>query len=142
MPLPRAPSTRPALVGLQAFRERQATFAARVVTWPDTTASQPWESESWSFEVAGKRFGYGLYQHMGDDGRSGLVLKAAPGVQEALVGDDPDHYWVPAFIGRHGWVGVRLDLEEPDWEAVERLAGEAWRLAAPKRLLQRPDAPR
>jgi len=29
---------------------------------------------------------------------------------------DPDRFWVPAFVGRHGWIGIRLDLEEPDWD--------------------------
>jgi hypothetical protein len=84
--------------------------------------------------VAGKRLGYYLYQHFGDDGRSGVVLKAPPGVQEMLVEVDPDRFWVPAFVGRHGWVGIRFDLEEPDWDEVTDLVHQAWLMAAPRKV--------
>jgi hypothetical protein len=93
-----------------------------------------WESDHLSLEVAGKRFGYYLYQHFGDDGRSGAVLKAAPGVQEILVAEDPDRFWVPAFLGRHGWIGIRLDLEEPDWDEVAGFVRDAWLLCAPRKV--------
>jgi hypothetical protein len=141
MPLPRTPSTREASASIAELRARQQRVAALCAGWPETTATQPYDTETWSFEVAGKRFAYGLYQHLGDDGRSGVVMKAPPGAQEALVGDDPDHFWVPAFIGRHGWVGLRLDLDEPDWDAVAALLRDAWRLAAPKRVQRLPGAP-
>jgi hypothetical protein len=41
---------------------------------------------------------------------------------------------VPAFVGRHGWVGIRLDLEEPDWDELATFVREAWMLTAPKKL--------
>jgi hypothetical protein len=49
-----------------------------------------------------------------------------------LVDADPGRYFVPAYMGVRGWVGVRLD-GDVDWEAVEELASEAHRLSAPKR---------
>jgi len=102
--------------------------------FPETVAADPWEREHMSLEVAGKRFGYFLSQHFGDDGRSGAVLKAAPGLQEMLVEADPDRFWVPAFVGRHGWIGIRLDLEEPDWDELAALVRDAWFMAAPKKV--------
>jgi hypothetical protein len=92
------------------------------------------DSEHLSLEVANKRFGYYLFKHFGDDGRSGAILKAPPGVQEMLVGADPDRFWVPAFVGRHGWIGIRFDLEEPDWDEVSGLVRDAWIMTAPRKV--------
>lgn len=107
--------------------------------YPNTVAANRSDNEHRSLEVAGKRFGYFLYRHFGDDDRSGAVLKAPPGLQEACVGDDPDRFWVPAFVGRHGWLGIRMDLEEPDWEDLADFVDDAWRLTAPKKLLRELD---
>jgi hypothetical protein len=122
------------VANLAEVRLRKERLAQICEVYPETVAVDPWGNEHLSLEVAGKRFGYFLYQHFGDDGRSGAVLKAAPGVQEMLVGADPDRFWVPAFVGRHGWIGIRLDLEEPDWDEVADFVREAWLLAAPKKL--------
>jgi hypothetical protein len=117
-------------------RRRRVLLAQICEAYPETVALARWENEHLSLEVAGKRFGYFLYQHFGDDGRSGAVLKAAPGAQEMLVGADPDCFWVPAFVGRHGWIGIRLDLEEPDWNQVATFVHDAWLMTAPRRLRQ------
>jgi hypothetical protein len=136
MPAPRTPATRPASAGLEELGRRKAQLAQICEAYPDTVALSPWGNEHLSLEVAGKRFGYYLYQHFGDDGRSGAVLKASPGVQETLVEADPDRFWVPAFVGRHGWIGIRLDLEEPDWDIVADFVRGAWLLTAPRKLRQ------
>ena len=39
------------------------------------------------------------------------------------------------FIGRHGWVSV-VDFGALDWDEIEELATDAWRLTAPKRLVR------
>jgi hypothetical protein len=111
MPAPRTPATRRPLASKAELSRRKRRLAQICEAYPDTVASDRWDNEHLSLEVAGKRFGYFLYQHFGDDGRSGAVLKAEPGVQEMLVEADPDRFWVPAFVGRHGWIGIRLDLE-------------------------------
>jgi hypothetical protein len=134
MPVQRTPATRPASSSLEELRDRKARLAAICQAYPETVAVSPWDNEHLSLEVAGKRFGYYLYQHFGDDGRSGAVLKAEPGVQESVVGADPDSFWVPAFVGRHGWIGIRLDLEEPDWDMVAAFVHDAWLMTAPKKV--------
>lgn len=140
MPAPRTPSTRPATASKVVLRKRKARLAALCEAYPETEAANRYDTEHLSLEVAGKRFGYYLYQHFGDDGRSGAVLKAAPGAQEMLVEEDPDRFWVPAFVGRHGWIGIRLDLDEPDWNEIADFVRDAWRLTAPKRVLKSFDA--
>jgi hypothetical protein len=119
---------------MAVLRRRKARLAAICAAYPDTVAASPWDNEHLSLEVAGKRFGYYLYKHFGDDGRSGAVLKAPPGAQEMLVDADPDRFWVPAFVGRHGWIGIRLDLEEPDWDEVTDFIRRAWLMTAPKKV--------
>jgi len=134
MPAPRVPASRPAAVSMAVLRRRKARLAKICAGFPETAAANTWDNEHLSLEVAGKRFGYYLYRHFGDDGRSGAVLKAPPGVQEMLVEADPDRFWVPAFVGRHGWIGIRFDLEEPDWHEVTDFVRQAWLMTAPKKL--------
>ena len=139
-PAPRRPSRRPAIASVEELEQRRTRLAALCESFPETTTVTPAGTQHLSLEVSGKRFGYYLYQHFGDDGRSGAVLKAAPGVQEMAVEEDPDRFWVPAFLGRHGWIGIRLDLEEPDWDELAAFVRDAWLLMAPKRLLRELDS--
>ncbi len=134
MPAPRTPSNRAATASAATLRKRRDRLTKICAAYPETEALDRYDNEHRSLEVAGKRFGYYLVDHFGDDGRSGAVLKAAKGVQELLVEEDPDRFWVPAFVGRHGWIGVRFDLDEPDWEEVEGFVRDAWLLTAPKKL--------
>ena len=62
-----------------------------------------------------------------------MTFKAAPGVQEALVGDDPERFYVPPYVGAKGWVGARLDIGH-DWAELGELLRDSYRLIAPKRL--------
>lgn len=68
------------------------------------------------------------------DGRLALAVKAPPGEQEALVGADPRRYFVPAYVGPKGWVGVLLDpASDPDWDEIAALVEQGWRMTAGKR---------
>jgi hypothetical protein len=59
---------------------------------------------------------------------------AAPvGMQGALVETSPHRYFRPPYVGSRGWVGVRLD-GEVDWDEVNELCLEAYRVIAPARL--------
>ena len=85
-----------------------------------------------TFRVRDKIFAMFLDNHHGD-GRVAAWCKAPRGMQEILVGSDPDQYFVPPSVGPHGWVGVRLE-GAVDWEAVADLVTEGYRMTAPKRL--------
>jgi hypothetical protein len=63
-----------------------------------------------------------------------LVCKAHPGENESLIASDPERFHMPAYVGRRGWVGVRLDIGEIDWEDLAELVTESYALTAPKRL--------
>ena len=86
-----------------------------------------------SLAVRRKTFGYFLDDHHGD-GIVGVALKAAAGEQDALVRSDPERYYVPAYLGSKGWIGVRLDVGEVDWAQLHEMITDAYRLQAPRRL--------
>ncbi len=54
--------------------------------------------------------------------------------QHRLVKDDPVSFFVPAYLGAKGWVAIRLDLDEVDWETVSELARRAYQDVAPRKL--------
>jgi hypothetical protein len=60
--------------------------------------------------------------------------RAAPaGDQQALVEADPEHCFVPPYVGHRGWLGVYLDVPV-DWDQIAELVVDAYRVVAPKRL--------
>ena len=70
---------------------------------------------------------------MVSEDHTSMTFKGAPGVQEALVGDDPERFYVPPYVGSRGWVGARLDIDQ-DWTELAELLRDSYRLIAPKRL--------
>ncbi|MFL6056260.1 MAG: MmcQ/YjbR family DNA-binding protein, partial [Actinoallomurus sp.] len=89
------------------------------------------ERETWghpTFRVRDK-----IFAMLSDDGASASV-KATKDEQKALLAEDPKIFSFPAYVGRHGWVGV--DLTRIDADHLRELITEAWRLTAPKRLVR------
>jgi predicted DNA-binding protein (MmcQ/YjbR family) len=70
------------------------------------------------------------------DGRLSLWLKAPPGDQQILVSARPETFFVPPYVGHHGWIGVRLDAGI-DGDEVADLVEASYRLTAPRRLVAR-----
>jgi len=68
-----------------------------------------------------------------DDGRLALWCACPPGMREGLVKAEPEHYFVPPYVGVRGWIGVRLD-RGIDWDDVERVIREAYLAVAPKKI--------
>ena len=100
------------------------------------------EKEAWgapTFRVRDKLFAYYVNDHHGD-GRIAAWCKARHVDQQELVDADPEHFFVPPYVGPSGWVGVHLD-RGLDWGIVSELVLQAYRLTAPKTLLARLDAP-
>ena len=89
------------------------------------------EQETWghpTFRVRKKMFGT-----LATDG-STATMKASREEQAALVQTDPETFFVPAYVGQHGWVGFHVALVDPV-ELVE-LVTEAWRMTAPKTVVR------
>jgi hypothetical protein len=71
-----------------------------------------------------------------DDGRIALWCAAPDGLQGALVGADPERFFVPPSVGHRGWTGVRLD-RGLDWDRIAGVIEEAYISVAPSRLIHR-----
>ncbi|WP_296676432.1 phosphoribosylglycinamide formyltransferase [Novosphingobium sp.] len=89
--------------------------------------------------VKGKKFAYVSNDHHGD-GKVALLVKIS-GVDEQiqLIENDPVRYYRPAYFG-DGWIGIRLDLGDTDWEAITDWLARSWRSVAPRRLTGLMDA--
>jgi predicted DNA-binding protein (MmcQ/YjbR family) len=86
-----------------------------------------------AFLVRKKTFAYYLDNHHGD-GIVAVTCKAPPGENAELAAFDPGRFYVPAYIGPRGWVALRLDTGEVDWDEVAELVADSYRMIAPKRL--------
>lgn len=82
-----------------------------------------------SFRIRDKIF---AMQH-GVKGRASMWCKAPRGFQEIIVSSDPERFFVPPYVGHHGWVGVWLD-GDLDWGFIADIVTESYCMAAPKRL--------
>ncbi len=69
------------------------------------------------------------------EGRPSLWCKAPPGFQDVIVQAEPERFFVPPYVGHHGWIGLWLDVEL-DWGFVADLIEDSYRISAPKRLLK------
>ena len=69
------------------------------------------------------------------DGIVGIICKAPPGMQAMLVESDPTRFFVPAYSGHRGDIGLRIDVEETDWGQVKDVVAESYRMLAPKTLI-------
>jgi hypothetical protein len=88
-----------------------------------------------TFFVRGKRaFVMVLTNHHGD-GRFAIWCAAGEGIQQMLVEADPEHFFVPPYVGHRGWLGVRLD-GPIDWDELAGLAEDAFVEIAPARLVE------
>jgi hypothetical protein len=82
-----------------------------------------------SFKVQNKIF---AMRHLVNE-RSSMWCKAPQGVQDMLVNSNPERFFVPPYVGHHGWIGLWLDIEL-DWDEVADLVRESYLMTAPKRL--------
>lgn len=91
------------------------------------------------FRVRGKIFAYFLRNH-GGDGITAACFKSRLGQHVEHVKRAPDRFYLPRYIGRRGWFGVRLDQGEIDWDEVRVLAAVSYNLVAPRGLRGAPVA--
>jgi hypothetical protein len=86
-----------------------------------------------AFRVRKKIFAYYLFDHHGD-GIIAFCCKSSLNEQRRLTKDDAEIFFVPAYLGSRGWVAMRLDLDEVDWDTVDDLAKRAYQAIAPRKL--------
>jgi hypothetical protein len=98
------------------------------------TSERPSHGEP-TFFIKGKRSFASVWDSHHGDGRHALICAAPPGLQAALVEGDPDRFFVPAYVGHRGWIGVRLD-HGFDRDEIAGILEDAYAEVAPPRLLK------
>ncbi len=83
--------------------------------------------------VKGKKFAYVSMDHHGD-GKTALLVKISGlDEQEQLIEGDPKRFYRPAYFG-DGWISVRLDLGDTDWDDIAERLQRSWLSIAPRKL--------
>lgn len=108
-----------------------------ISAWPETSEKLSHGAPTWW--GGRKTFANFVVDHHGD-GRVAAWIKQPEGAQAVLVEAAPERFFVPPYMGPSGWVGVRLDVGEVDWDEVRGLLLAGYRMVAPKRALKQLDA--
>lgn len=93
-----------------------------------------------AFFIRGKMFVSFADDHHGD-GRVALWCRSTKSEQQRRVDTAPERFFVPPYVGVSGWIGVRVDGSNTDWEEVAIVAEEAWVSAAPASAASDPIRP-
>jgi hypothetical protein len=118
----------------EAERERVLTRIRGLCLALPETSERPSHGAP-TFFVRGKRpFVMVLTDHHGD-GRFAIWCAAPDGVQGMLVAGDPERFFAPPYVGRRGWLGMRLDRPFADDELAGILE-DAYAEVAPARLVE------
>ena len=84
-----------------------------------------------TFFVRGRVFFNVDNDHHGS-GHVAVWCNAPDGAQRSLVEADPKHFFVPPYVGKAGWLGVRLD-SGLDWAVIGDLIKQAHAITGVKR---------
>ncbi len=83
--------------------------------------------------IKAKKFAYVSRDHHGD-GKTALLVKISGADEQAmLIEQDQDRYYRPAYFG-DGWIGIRLDLGNNDWDSIAGRLKLSWALSAPAKV--------
>jgi len=93
-----------------------------------------------SFFMRDKKCLVNVWNGHHNDDRIAMWCAAGPGVQAELVELEPERFFVPPYVGHRGWIGLRLDVGV-EWDEVEAILTDAYRLIAPKGLIKLLDGP-
>lgn len=101
---------------------------------------QAFELEAWDRPTFRIGSGRGRMFCIAAEDGSSITLKADPVEREALLAQG-DPFYLPAYVGSKGWVGVNLAHQRTDWDEVAELIATSYCLIAPKRLAETVTSP-
>ncbi len=94
------------------------------------------EKEAWgecTFRViGGSMFAMTDNNHHGS-GHVAVWVKAPAMVQEILVNSDPKRFFIPPYMGKQGWVGVRIDYKVK-WDQTAAILKDGYLMSAPRKV--------
>lgn len=126
---PRTLPPQPANAGSHPLKRTRSAAEDRAVerlrrvclALPGVTEKIAWGELTWR---AKKMFAQMDTHHHGAP-HLAVWLAVPPGLQEALVDEDPVRFFRPPYVGHKGWVGVRVD-GRPDWKVVAGVVRDAY----------------
>ncbi len=83
--------------------------------------------------IGGKKFAYVTANHHGDGKVALLVKISGRDEQEMLIESDPERHYRPPYFG-DGWIAIRLDLGDTDWDGMAEWLRRSWTAVAPRKL--------
>ena len=89
------------------------------------------------FIEKGKTFAWFIHNHHGAGITAVAVKTSGPDEQAMLLEAEPELFYRPAYLAPSGWIGLRLDVAETDWDQVGARIEQSWALAATPRLRER-----
>ena len=101
---------------------------------------EAFEIEAWGHPTFRVGKGRGKMFCIAADDGSSLRLKADPLEREALLADE-ERFFLPAYVGHKGWVGVYCEAAGTDWEEIAELIATSYCLIAPKTLAEKVTEP-
>jgi hypothetical protein len=112
------------------------TLRTLCMALPETTERLSHGEPTWF--VRGKKT-FVMYADHHHDDRLAFWCAAPTGAQQALIASEPERFFAPPYVGHRGWLGIWLDVPV-DWGEIEDLVVDAYRVVAPRRLLDELDA--
>lgn len=85
-------------------------------------------------EKSGKLFAIIVDHHHGEDAVGLLVRASGADEMIGLIEAQPDIYYWPKYYGAGGWLGIKLNRRDVDWDHVREWLERSWRASAPARL--------
>lgn len=114
----------------------EAEVDALARTLPEVGRKTSHGSPGWAVgtDKSAKLFAILADRHHGEEA-IGLLVKAS-GADEmtGLIEARPDVYYWPKYYGASGWLGLKLNRPDTDWDEVRDWLERSWRAAAPPRL--------
>ena len=113
--------------------EQQVDALARQL--PEVGRKTSHGSPGWSVGgEKGKLFAIIADHHHGEEAVGLLVKASGPDEMTGLIEAQPQVYYWPKYYGASGWLGVKLNRRDVDWDQIRDWLERSWRACAPPRL--------
>jgi len=66
------------------------------------------------------------------------AILVRPDADDAPALRQDPRFWVPAYVGPSGWLGIDFD-DDTDWQEIAELIDASYRMTAPRRLVKELD---
>lgn len=114
----------------------EAQVDALATTLPEVGRKTSHGSPGWSVgaEKSAKLFAILADRHHGEEAIGLLVKASGADEMSELIEADPELYYWPKYYGASGWLGLKLNRPDTDWDQVRDWLERSWAAAAPARL--------